>query len=151
MFQCQDTMVQFGSYLFQVVTIEELNDRLPSIGSLLSDYHINADVAFFLARPLFINMLNVSLAYQWLFCKAESFMCVYVFIWSSRLGDVMNLKTGIGMNILIVTTFNIIRCLKWAHAHFSWKMDSCSKHWQFWNLLQYFVFVIMICSSQCWF
>ncbi|XP_042869618.1 THO complex subunit 2-like [Penaeus japonicus] len=56
--QCQDTMVQFGSYLFQVVTIEELNDRLPSIGSLLSDYHINADVAFFLARPLFINMLN---------------------------------------------------------------------------------------------
>ncbi|XP_063606637.1 THO complex subunit 2-like [Penaeus indicus] len=56
--QCQDTMVQFGSYLFQVVTIEELSDRLPSIGSLLSDYHINADVAFFLARPLFINMLN---------------------------------------------------------------------------------------------
>ncbi|ROT72097.1 putative THO complex subunit 2 [Penaeus vannamei] len=41
--QCQDTMVQFGSYLFQVVTIEELSDRLPSIGSLLSDYHINAD------------------------------------------------------------------------------------------------------------
>ncbi|KAG7167870.1 THO complex subunit 2-like [Homarus americanus] len=56
--QCQDTMVQFGSYLFQVVTIEELNDRLPSIGALLSDCHINADVAFFLARPLFIHMLN---------------------------------------------------------------------------------------------
>ena len=57
--QCQDTMVQFGSYLFQMVTIEELNDRLPSIGTLLSDCHVNADVAFFLARPLFINMLNV--------------------------------------------------------------------------------------------
>ncbi|XP_071535376.1 THO complex subunit 2 isoform X1 [Panulirus ornatus] len=56
--QCQDTMVQFGSYLFQVVTIEELNDRLPSIGTLLSDCHINADVAFFLARPLFVHMLN---------------------------------------------------------------------------------------------
>lgn len=53
-------MVQFGSYLSQVVTIQELTDRLPSIGTLLSEYHINADVAFFLARPLFIHMLNVS-------------------------------------------------------------------------------------------
>ncbi|XP_064083683.1 THO complex subunit 2-like isoform X2 [Macrobrachium nipponense] len=57
--QCQDTMVQFGSYLFQMVTIDELSDRLPSIGTLLSDCHINADVAFFLARPLFTNMLNL--------------------------------------------------------------------------------------------
>ncbi|XP_068227072.1 THO complex subunit 2 isoform X2 [Palaemon carinicauda] len=57
--QCQDTMVQFGSYLFQMVTIDELSDRLPSIGTLLSDCHVNADVAFFLARPLFTNMLNL--------------------------------------------------------------------------------------------
>ncbi|KAK3866040.1 hypothetical protein Pcinc_028398 [Petrolisthes cinctipes] len=56
--QCQDTMVQFGSYLSQVVTIQELTDRLPTIGTLLSEYHINADVAFFLARPLFIHILN---------------------------------------------------------------------------------------------
>ncbi|XP_063849502.1 THO complex subunit 2-like isoform X3 [Scylla paramamosain] len=56
--QCQDTMVQFGSYLFQVVTIDELSGRMPPIGTLLSDCHVSADVAFFLARPLFINMLN---------------------------------------------------------------------------------------------
>lgn len=53
-------MVQFGSYLFQMVTIEELSSRLPSIGSLLEEYHINADVAFFLARPMFNHMLHVS-------------------------------------------------------------------------------------------
>ncbi|XP_050689638.1 THO complex subunit 2-like isoform X2 [Eriocheir sinensis] len=56
--QCQDTMVQFGSYLFQAVTIDELSGRMPPIGTLLSDCHVSADVAFFLARPLFINMLN---------------------------------------------------------------------------------------------
>lgn len=56
--QCQDTMAQFGQYLFQLLSIDELNARLPSIGSLLSDCHINADVAFFLARPLFVNMLT---------------------------------------------------------------------------------------------
>ncbi|CAL4100396.1 unnamed protein product [Meganyctiphanes norvegica] len=56
--QCQDTMAQFGAYLFQLLSIDELNARLPSIGSLLSDCHINADVAFFLARPLFVHMLT---------------------------------------------------------------------------------------------
>ncbi|XP_076041102.1 THO complex subunit 2-like protein isoform X4 [Oratosquilla oratoria] len=56
--QCQDTMVQFGSYLSQILSVEELHERLPQIGSLLSEYHINADVAFFLARPLFTHLVN---------------------------------------------------------------------------------------------
>ena len=49
--QCQETLVQFGSYLFQVATLEEITERLPNIGELLSDCHINSDVAFFLVRP----------------------------------------------------------------------------------------------------
>ena len=56
--QCQDTMVQFGSYLFQMLTIEELHSRLPSIGQLFSEFHINADVAFFLTRPLYTHMVT---------------------------------------------------------------------------------------------
>ncbi|KAF2362580.1 THO complex subunitTHOC2 C-terminal [Trinorchestia longiramus] len=49
--QCQETLAQFGAYLFQVISLEEVSERLPSIGSLLSECHINSDVAFFLARP----------------------------------------------------------------------------------------------------
>ncbi|KAB7500107.1 THO complex subunit 2 [Armadillidium nasatum] len=56
--QCQDTMVQFGSYLFQMITIEELNSKMPPIGSLLTDYLIHADVAFFLTRPMFGHLLH---------------------------------------------------------------------------------------------
>ena len=56
--QCQDTMVQFGSYLFQMMNIDELHNKLPPIGELLSENHINADVAFFLIRPLYTHMLH---------------------------------------------------------------------------------------------
>ena len=52
-------MVQFGSYLFQMITIEELSSKLPPIGDLLAKYHINADIAFFLARPMFAHLLQV--------------------------------------------------------------------------------------------
>ena len=58
--QCQDTMVQFGSYLFQMITIEELSCKLPPIQDLLAKYHINADIAFFLSRPMFNHLLQVS-------------------------------------------------------------------------------------------
>ena len=32
--------------------------RLPPLSSLLLDYHIHADVAFFLARPMFAHSIN---------------------------------------------------------------------------------------------
>lgn len=56
--QCQETLAQFGAYLFQVVSLEELSERLPSIGGLLSDCHINSDVAFFIARPTVTARVN---------------------------------------------------------------------------------------------
>lgn len=58
--QCQDTLVQFGTFLGSTMTSDEYVDRLPSIHSMLQDNHIHSDVAFFLARPMFSYAINVS-------------------------------------------------------------------------------------------
>jgi len=58
--QCQDTLVQFGTFLGSTLSMEEYMTKLPSIHSMLADYHIHADVAFFLARPMFTHAINVS-------------------------------------------------------------------------------------------
>lgn len=59
--QCQDTLVQFGTFLGSTMTVDEYVERLPSIHSMLQDNHIHSDVAFFLARPMFAHAINVSL------------------------------------------------------------------------------------------
>lgn len=59
--QCQDTLVQFGTFLGSTYSVDEYVDRLPSIHSMLQEYHIHSDVAFFLARPMFSHQINVSL------------------------------------------------------------------------------------------
>lgn len=56
--QCQDTLVQFGNFLGSTYSVEEYVDRLPSIHSMLQEYHIHSDVAFFLARPMFAHAIN---------------------------------------------------------------------------------------------
>lgn len=58
--QCQDTLVQFGTFLGSTMTVDEYVRRLPSIHSMLQDNHIHSDVAFFLARPMFAHAINVS-------------------------------------------------------------------------------------------
>lgn len=58
--QCQDTLVQFGTFLGSTYSVDEYVDRLPSIHSMLQEYHIHSDVAFFLARPMFSHQINVS-------------------------------------------------------------------------------------------
>lgn len=57
--QCQDTLVQFGTFLGSTYSVEEYVERLPSIHNMLQEYHIHADVAFFLARPMFLHQINV--------------------------------------------------------------------------------------------
>lgn len=57
--QCQDTLVQFGTFLGSTMTSDEYVERLPSIHSMLQDYHIHADVAFFLARSMFSHAIDV--------------------------------------------------------------------------------------------
>ncbi|XP_075153160.1 THO complex subunit 2-like protein [Haematobia irritans] len=56
--QCQDTLVQFGTFLGSTYSVDEYVERLPSIIAMLQDYHINSDVAFFLARPMFTHQIN---------------------------------------------------------------------------------------------
>lgn len=62
MLQCQDTLVQFGTFLASSLTVEEYIARLPTVNSMLAKFHIHADVAFFLARPMFTHAINVSLS-----------------------------------------------------------------------------------------
>jgi THO complex subunit 2 len=56
--QCQDTLVQFGNFLGSTYSVEEYVERLPSIHSMLQEYHIHSDVAFFLARPMLGHAIN---------------------------------------------------------------------------------------------
>jgi len=56
--QCQDTLVQLGTFLASNLSVDDYTRRLPSLGSLLVDYHVHADVAFFLARPMFSHSIN---------------------------------------------------------------------------------------------
>lgn len=49
--QCQDTLVQYGTFLNGVLSIDDYVTRLPPIESLLTEYHLRTDVAFFLSRP----------------------------------------------------------------------------------------------------
>ncbi|XP_044012120.1 THO complex subunit 2 [Aphidius gifuensis] len=57
--QCQDTLVQFGTFLASTMTVDEYVQRLPSIHSMLRDNHIHSDVAFFLARQMFAHAINI--------------------------------------------------------------------------------------------
>lgn len=51
--QCQDTLVQFGQFLATNLSIDDYTTRLPPMSELLTLYHVNSDLAFFLARPMF--------------------------------------------------------------------------------------------------
>ncbi|XP_070391314.1 THO complex subunit 2 isoform X1 [Dermacentor albipictus] len=57
--QCQDTLVQFCSFLSSSLSTEEYAGRLPSVDQLLSKFHVQADVSFFLARPMFGHQINL--------------------------------------------------------------------------------------------
>ncbi|KAJ8298480.1 hypothetical protein KUTeg_025011 [Tegillarca granosa] len=48
--QCQDTLVQFGSFLSMQLSTEEFVKRLPPIDTLIMEYHVPPDAAFFLCR-----------------------------------------------------------------------------------------------------
>jgi THO complex subunit 2 len=56
--QCQDTLVQFGNFLGSTYSVEEYVERLPSIHCMFVDFHLQSDVAFFLARPMFTHAIS---------------------------------------------------------------------------------------------
>ncbi|XP_067949225.1 THO complex subunit 2-like isoform X2 [Watersipora subatra] len=57
--QCQDTFVQYITFLSSVLTIEELSKKLPSLEEMLSVYHIPSDAAFYLVRPMLVHSINL--------------------------------------------------------------------------------------------
>lgn len=50
--QCQETLVQYGNFLSNSLTIDDYKRRLPSLKELLLEYHLSPDVTFFLMRPM---------------------------------------------------------------------------------------------------
>uniref|UniRef100_A0A0N4UJS0 THO complex subunit 2 n=1 Tax=Dracunculus medinensis TaxID=318479 RepID=A0A0N4UJS0_DRAME len=48
--QCQETMVQFGSFLRSSIRQEDYCSRMPSAPELIEKYHLSIDAAFFLSR-----------------------------------------------------------------------------------------------------
>ena len=50
---CQDTLVQFGSFLATQLSADEWLKRLPSIDVLVSQYNLQPDAGFFLSRPMY--------------------------------------------------------------------------------------------------
>ncbi|XP_074593972.1 THO complex subunit 2-like protein [Brevipalpus obovatus] len=57
--QCQETLVQYGSFLALNLCIDDYIGRLPPLAKLITDYHLNADGAFFLARPMITYNINL--------------------------------------------------------------------------------------------
>ncbi|CAF2116715.1 unnamed protein product [Rotaria magnacalcarata] len=51
--QCQDTMVQFFTFLSNVLTTENFHHQFPSIDNLVLGFHLQVDAAFQISRPLF--------------------------------------------------------------------------------------------------
>lgn len=58
--QCQDTLVQFGTFLGSTLSVDEYVNKFPTIQTMLTEYHVPMEVAFFLARPMFNHAINVS-------------------------------------------------------------------------------------------
>lgn len=57
---CQDTSAQFDTFLGSSCSVDEHMEHLPSIQSMLQEYHMQADVSFFLGRSMFTHQINVS-------------------------------------------------------------------------------------------
>ncbi|KHJ43040.1 rsbr [Trichuris suis] len=56
--QCQDTLIQFASFLFLFVEPEEYVKLIPLVPELVEDCNLDIDVAMFLARPSYSHMIK---------------------------------------------------------------------------------------------
>ena len=50
--------MQFGHFLASNLSIGDYTTMLPPMGELLTRYHVNSDLAFFLARPMFNHQVK---------------------------------------------------------------------------------------------
>ncbi|KAI0218636.1 THO complex subunit 2 [Lamellibrachia satsuma] len=56
--QCQDTFVQFVSFLNMQLSTDELSRRLPPIDQLIQVYNLNVESAFSLSRGIYCSAIN---------------------------------------------------------------------------------------------
>ncbi|XP_077862660.1 THO complex subunit 2-like [Saccoglossus kowalevskii] len=56
--QCQDTLVQFGGFLATQLGTEDYTKKLPPLGEMVEKYHITADAAFYMYRPMFAHAIT---------------------------------------------------------------------------------------------
>lgn len=50
--QCQETLVQYGSFLSSNLSMDDYIGGLPSLDQLIQEYYLSSDVAFFLIRSM---------------------------------------------------------------------------------------------------
>lgn len=52
-------MVQFGGFLATQLNSEDYDNNLPPLEDLVQNFYVTQDAAFFLARPMFANKIQV--------------------------------------------------------------------------------------------
>ena len=50
--------LQFGSFLAANLSVDDYTRKLPEMKELLTRFHVNLDLAFFLARPMFNHQVR---------------------------------------------------------------------------------------------
>lgn len=56
--QCQETFVQYGAFVSMNLSIDDYINYLPSIDKLMTDYNLDPDSTFFLARPMIMHKIK---------------------------------------------------------------------------------------------
>lgn len=69
--QCQETLVQYGSFLSNNLSIDDYSNFVPSLEKLITEFNLSTDVAFFLVRPMILHHITVSVSHQYLVAKCR--------------------------------------------------------------------------------
>lgn len=56
--QCQETLVQYGSFLSSNLSMDDYIGGLPSLDQLIQEYSLSSDIAFFLIRSMITYNIN---------------------------------------------------------------------------------------------
>ena len=56
--ECQDTLLQYGTFLSNILTTNEYANSVPSLVDLLGEYRVPPDSSFFMARPILAGKIG---------------------------------------------------------------------------------------------
>lgn len=127
--QCQDTLVQFGQFLATNLSIDDYTLRLPPMDQLLTRYHVNSDLAFFLARPMFNHQISL---------KFDALRREEKGSWKSK-SDKAKQEVYVKAAFEVMTP--VIEAIKPLHSHKVWDDISPQFLTTFWSLTMYDLFV----------